>query len=217
MAVTSILCTSCFKDINEALSKKAAMGTNNFLDFLRQEAKEQSDAWEAYRKQFPKDFEDECRERFLKEHAESHKYVVLRDKATGVLTFFFVLNYPDRDVGSLAMYAGVVCTSDQYRAVDGPGQLDQALAAIMTADAARRQFDWIGYGHFWLNKFDGKDQLGLDYNYPALDRESEPYWHEGLSEVVRDSLANLFGIYVAMYFTLRRQSAPRAMNSEVKA
>ncbi len=216
MAVTSILCTSCFRDINEALRRRPALSTKNFFDLLRQDVGKLGNTWKTYRKKCSGDSEDECRERFLREHAEGQKYVVLRDKETGALTFFFVLNYPDKDVGSLAMYAGVVCTSNQYRAVDGPGQLDQALAAIMTADAAKKQFDWIGYGHFWLNKWDGNDQLGLDYNYPALHHESETYWHEGLSEVVRDGLANLFGVYVAMNFTLRRQSSPR-QQSKVEA
>lgn len=209
MSIQSIVSLSCFKGINEALDGKPALAMEDFLDLLRQDVRDLESTWHAYKTEnCPVDRENEYCESFLRKHAEAHKYVVLRDKATGALTFFFVFNYPDTDFGSLAMYAGVVCTNNQYRAVDGIGQLDQALAAIMTADSAKKQFDWIGYGHFWLNTFEGKIQLGLDYNYPVLHDESEAYWHEGLSEVARDQLANFFGVYVSMNFTLKRQSSP---------
>jgi len=198
------------------------MGINNFLRLLIREKESLAVVgnpdwkdWCLYRERHEVTVIGESRiesdiwEDFEKEKKESHKYVVLRDKATGALTFFFVLNYPDRDVGSLAMYARVACMSNQLNVQAGDGQLEVAVTAIENERQSREQFDWIGYGHFWLNTFEGKGQLRLDYNYPALNHESEPYWHEGLSEVVRDRLANLFGVYVAMDFTLRRQSAPR--------
>lgn len=228
MSIQSIVYTSCFKGIDEALSGKPSHAINDFLDLLLKENENLSvvgnpvwEDWRLYHEVHETNVlgesltGSEIWENFVKEKNNRHKYVVLRDKVTGALTFFFVFNYPDTDFGSLAMYAGVVCTSDQYRAVDGVGQLDQVLAVIMTADSAKKQFDWIGYGHFWLNTFDGKDQLRLDYKYPVLCDENAAYWHEGLSEVVRDSLANLFGIYVAMDFTLRRQSSPNRSRVQV--
>lgn len=185
MSIQSIVSLSCFKDINEALGGKPARAINDFLDLLRHDVNN-------------------------KNHK---KYVVLRDKATGALTFFFVFDNPDTDFGMLFVYARSTCVSKPF-VLDNPNQTEHVLSSIENSHRGEQQFDWIGYGNFWLSTFDKKDQLVLEYNYPVLHDESRAYWHDGLSEIVRDNLATLFGVYVAMNFTLRRQSQPRQQSRE---
>lgn len=210
MSITSSVSIGCFEDITGHLGvNRPSLPLGEFIELLRKDNDSLNPKYEVFRnRQFLDEPEDDVRTRFLIQHAGHHKYVVLREKETGYLIFCFVLNHRDTAFDMLAVYAGHVFARDQYRAVNGFGQLDQVIATIMTSDAAKKQFDWIGYGNFWLDEYRDQDRLCLEYKYPVLYTENKAYWHESLSELVRENLADQFGVYVAMDFTLKRQSPP---------
>lgn len=185
----------CYYGIDIDPNELRFLSFEECLSLLRREYLATFDEWIRYRKHQPKADENKCRGRFVRKRANDHKYVILRERETEALTFFFVVNYPDT-FRQLAQYARSACTYEQ------------------------RQSDWICCGNFWLDWYNGSisdNQLCLDVSTKHLPFEAKLYWHEALADTVRQQLAEHFGAYVCFNVSFMRQSWPARWDEEKAA
>ncbi|MEK7648692.1 MAG: hypothetical protein AAB400_02105 [Patescibacteria group bacterium] len=203
----------------------STLGPQEFIALYRKYSEElhYEKAWEKYRgdHHYQDQHEFMYRQRFFREWGDHCKFTVLRDKVTRELIFCFALEHKDTDVYMFSLYARMACMRNRQEVQTDDGQLEEVVLAIANADASKEQFDWIGYGHFWLeyggSDLGSHDRLGMDFSSDHIHNEGCPYWHEALADAVRQQLAEYFGAYVCFTMSLMRQSWPVRWDEEKAA
>lgn len=116
--------------------------------------------------------------------AKDHKYVVLRDKKSGAVTYVMVYNHEDTDFGLLA---------------------ELVMKWFCCADTA----DYIGQGTFALSAPNMGNPRALTLFFARSHREESVHYLDALRDEVRQALADSFGVAVQIQFDLRAISMPR--------